>query len=172
MRTVVVPALLAGLLFQSANASTVSPVSVPLAKIVSESQLIVVGSIERITMLQPPDATKRDPGLRYLEVRIDEVLKDSDRTASSLRGTIVPVFDPREMFYHEHADMIAAGVISFVDRRYPTKALEIKVGDRLIFFLAAPAKSGKPPIAGAYILTCGQAYDTLAVRSAVRKRLK
>jgi hypothetical protein len=109
MRTLVV-ALLAGLLFQPANASTVSPVSVPLSKVVSESQLIVVGSVERITMLQPANTTKNDPGLRYFEVRIDEVLKGADQ--AMVRSEIVPVFDPREMFYHEHADMIAAGVIS------------------------------------------------------------
>jgi hypothetical protein len=172
VRTLVV-ALLAGLLFQPANASTVSPISVPLSKVVSESQLIVTGSVERITMLRPPDGTKSDPGLRYFEVRIDEVLKCADREAArNLRGKIVPVFDPQDMFYHEHAEMIAAGVISFVDRRYPTKAGKIAAGDQLIFFIAAPQKSGKSPIAGAYFLTCGQAYDTLAIKSAVRKRLK
>ena len=163
-------ALLAGLLFQTADASTVSPVSVSLSKVVSESQLIVVGSVERITMLQPPDTTKNDPGLRYFEVRIDEVLKGADQ--AMVRGEIVPVFDPREMFYHEHADMIAAGVISFVDRRYPTRVRQVAIGDRLVFFIAATEKSGKSPIAGAYFLTCGQAYDTLAIKTAVRKRLK
>jgi hypothetical protein len=172
MRTVVV-ALLAGLLFQPAAASTVSPVSMPLSKVVSESQLIVTGSVERITMLRPPDGTKSDPALRYFEVRIDEVLKCADKEAPrNLRGAIVPVFDPQDMFYHEHAQMIAAGVISFVDRRYPTKAGKIAAADRLIFFIAAPQKAGKSPIAGAYFLTCGQAYDTLAIKSAVRKRLK
>ncbi|MEN3367918.1 MAG: hypothetical protein V7609_61 [Verrucomicrobiota bacterium] len=172
MRTLVVT-LLTGLLFKTADASTVSPVSVPLSKVVSESKLIVVGSVERIQMLHPPDVTKRDPGLRYLEVRIDEILKGADgATAKNLRETIVPIFDPREMFYHEHAEMIAAGVISFVDRRYPTRVRQVAMGDRLIFFIAAPEKSGKSPIAGAYFLTCGQAYDRLAIKSAVRKRLK
>ncbi|MEY2561774.1 MAG: hypothetical protein QOG51_2189 [Verrucomicrobiota bacterium] len=169
MRILIV-ALLAGLLFHPADASTVSSVSVPLSKVVSESQLIVIGSVERITMLRPPDTTKNDPGLRYFEVRIDEVLKGADQ--AMVRSEIVPVFDPREMFYHEHADMIAAGVISFVDRRYPTRVSQVAIGDRLVFFIAATAKSGKSPIAGARFLTCGQAYDTLAVKSAVRKRLK
>jgi hypothetical protein len=169
MRILIV-GLLAGLLFQPANASTVSPVSVPLSKVVSESQLIVIGSVERITMLYPPDPTKNDPGLRYFEVRIDEVLKGADQ--AMVRSEIVPVFDPREMFFHEHADMIAAGVISFVDRRYPTRVRQVAIGDRLVFFIAAAEKSGKSPIAGACFLTCGQAYDTLAIKTAVRKRLK
>lgn len=173
MRTLVVAVLLAGLLFQPADASTVTPVSVSLSKVVSESQLIVVGSVERISTLQAPDTTKNDPGLRYFEVRIDEVLKNVDKAAAkNLRGATVPVFDPQEVFYHDQAKLIAAGVISFVDRRYPTKARKIEVGDGLVFFMVAPEKSGKSPLTGAYFLTCGQAYDTLAVKSAVRKRLK
>ncbi|PZR75660.1 MAG: hypothetical protein DLM73_04535 [Chthoniobacterales bacterium] len=156
-----------------AASSTVSAISVPLAKVVSQSQLIVIGSVERIPILHAPDATKHDPGLRYFEVRVEEVLKPSrNGSAKSPQGATIPIFDPQETFYHERADLIAAEVISFADPRYPTKARPIAAGDRLVFFLAAPGKPQKSPLPGAYFLACGQAYDTLAIKPAVLKLLK
>jgi hypothetical protein len=76
------------------------------------------------------------------------------------------------MFYQEQAELIAAGVISFVDRRYPTKVRQIALGDHLIFFLAHPETAQKLPLPDARFLTCGRAYDTLAIKSAVLKQLK
>ncbi len=160
-------------LSHDAASSTVSAISVPLAKVVSQSQLIVIGSVERIPILHAPDAKKHDPGLRYFEVRVEEVLKDSrNGSGKSLQGSTIAVLDPQETFYHERADLIAAEVISFADPRYPTKAHPIAAGDRLVFFLTAPGKPENSPLPGAYILACRQAYDTLAIKRGVLKRLK
>jgi hypothetical protein len=63
-------------------------------------------------------------------------------------------------------------VISFVDRRYPTKVQQIAVGDRLVFFLAGPEAPPNLPLPDARFLVCGQAYDTLAIKRALLKQLK
>jgi len=85
--------VLACLLCREATCSTVSAVTVPLAKAVSDSPLIVVGSVEEIS---------------------------------------------------EH---------------------------RLIFFLSGPENAGKLSLPDARFLICGRAYDTLAIKRAVLKRL-
>lgn len=148
-------------LSREAAPSTVTPISVPLAKVVADSRLIVVASVERVA---------NQSGLRYFEVRIEEVLKSTEAAQKKLQRATIAVFDPQEKFYHDHADLIAAGVISFVDSKYPTKVQQIAAGDRLVFFLAGRGQqSTLPP---AYFLVCGRAYDRPSIKPAVLKRLK
>ncbi|MEY2499480.1 MAG: hypothetical protein QOD12_3036 [Verrucomicrobiota bacterium] len=153
-----------------AAASTVSPVTVPLSKAVSQSSLIIVGTVERIGNARSPDAVSGDPGFRYFQVRVDEILKSADKTMKNLKGQTLPIFDPQEKFYHDQREMIAAEVICFVDPRYPTRVQKIAARDRLVFFISAFQKLPTFPEGGAYRLVCGQAYDTLARRRAVLKR--
>jgi hypothetical protein len=100
---------------------------------------------------------------------VEGILKSDARNAKALKGSTIQVFDPREKFYHDQHDLIAAEVISFVEQRYPTKAPPIRVGDRLIFFLADAVKSSDIPLAGAYPLIVGQAYDTTLIKQTVLK---
>jgi hypothetical protein len=168
-----VAVLLACVLSREAASSTVSAISVPLAKVVFDSQLIVIGSVERVADYQSSAGAREVRGLKYYGVRIEEVLKSSGAIAAKdWKGQTIAVFDPQEMFYHEHADMIAAGVISFADPRYPTKVQKISAGDRLVFFLAGRDKLQKLPLPDACFLVCGQAYDTLRIKPAVLKRVK
>jgi len=109
--------------------------------------------------------------VRYFSVRIEEVLKSRETAPGSLVGRKVAILDPRDVFYQEEADLIAAGVISFVDARYPTTVQQIAAGDRLIFFLAGPEAARKLSLPDARNLVCGKAYDTLAIKRAVLKRL-
>lgn len=155
-----------------ATASTVSAVTVPLPKAVSQSSLIVAGTVERIGNARAADAKNGDPGFRYFQVRVDEILKATDKTMKNLKGQTLQIFDPQEKFYHDQREMIAAEVISFVDPRYPTRVQKIAAGDRLVFFISAFEKSPAFPDGGAYRLVCGQAYDILAIRRAILKRLK
>jgi hypothetical protein len=165
--------VLASVLSREAASSTVSAVSVSLSKAVADSRLIVVASVQQVGSFIPPTAGKDDPGLRYFEVRIEEVLKSSEAAApKNLKGTAIAVFDPQEMFYHDHAAMIAAGVISFVDARYRTRIQNVAAGDRLVFFLAGRDKQPKLPRPDTYSLVCGRAYDALDIKRAVLKRLK
>lgn len=153
-----------------AIASSVSAVSVPLAKVVSDSRLIVVAAVEQVTIVQPEERTKNDPGLRYFQVRIEEVLKAPDSTARrNLKGRTIAIFDPMEIFYHDRADLIAAGVISFVDPRYATRVQSVVAGERLVFFLGD--KQPRLPHPEAYVLIGGRAYDRLGIKPAVLKRL-
>ena len=115
---------------------------------------------------------KNQPGLRYFEGRIEQVLKSTETAPKDLQGTTIAVFDPQEKFYHDHADLIATEVISFVDARYPTKVQQIAAGDRLGFFLTGRSKELKLPRLDAYFLVCGRAYDTPGIKRAVLKRLK
>ena len=157
---------------REAAASTVSAVTVPLAKAVSDSRLIVVGSVEEISEYRFSTARNKMVTVRYFAVRIEEVLKSRESAKTNWTGRRIPILDPREMFYQEEADLIAAGVISFVDARYPTKVQQIAAGDRLIFFLAGPETTQKLPLPDARFLVCGGAYDTLAIKRAVLKRLR
>ena len=109
---------------------------------------------------------------RYFLIRIEEVLKPRESTSKNWNARRIAIVDPQELFYQEQADLIAAEVISFVDRRYPTRVERIAVGDRLIFFLAGPEAPPNLPLPDARFLICGQAYDTLAIKRAVLKRLK
>jgi hypothetical protein len=154
-----------------AVASTISALTIPLPKAVSQSTLIVAGTVERIGNSRAVDAKRDDPGLRYFQVRVDEILKAADKTMKNLKGKELPIFDPQERFYHDQREMIAAGVISFADPRYPTRVQKIAAGDRLVFFISAFEKLPAFPD-GAYRLVCGQAYDTLAIKRNVLKRLK
>jgi hypothetical protein len=147
-------------------------VTVPLAKAISDSRLIVVGSVEEISEHRFSSARNRMATVRYFAVRIEEVVKSRESAARSLVGRRIAILDPREVFYQEEADLIAAGVISFVDARYPTKVQQIAAGDRLIFFLAGPETAQKLFLPDARFLVCGRAYDTLAIKRAVLKRLK
>ena len=160
------------LLCREAASSTVSAVTVPLAKAVSDSRLIVVGSVEEISEYRFSTARNKTVTVRYFAVRIEEVLKSRESAKTNWTGRRIPILDPREMFYQEEADLIAAGVISFVDARYPTKVQQIAAGDRLIFFLAGPETAQKLPLPDARFLVCGGAYDTLAIKRAVLKRLR
>jgi hypothetical protein len=137
--------VLACLLSSEAISSTVSPVTVSLAKIISDSSGIVVGSVEEISELRFSNARNRVETTRYFAVRIDEVLKPQKSHSKNWTGHRIAIVDPQEMFYQEQADLIAAGVISFVDRRYPTKVQKIAGGDRLIFFLADPKTARNLP---------------------------
>jgi hypothetical protein len=164
--------VLAFLLSPEAGSSTVTPVSVPLSKIVSDSRLIVVASVERVADFDPAGSRQNQPGLKYFEARIEQVLKSTETPPKDLHGTTIAVFDPQEKFYHDHADLIAAEVISFVDARYPTKVQQIAAGDRLMFFLTGRSKELKLPRLDTYFLVCGRAYDRLGIKPAVLKRLK
>ena len=164
--------MLACLLSREAGSSTVSAVTVPLAKAVSDSRFIVVGSVEEISQYQFSNARKKAVTTRYFAIRIEEVLKSGEPVSKNWNGRRIAIVDPQEMFYQEQADLIAAGVISFVDRRYPTKVQQIAVGDRLIFFLAGPETPRNLPLSDARFLICGRAYDTLAIKRAVLKQLK
>ena len=110
--------------------------------------------------------------VRYFSVRIEEVLKSRESVKTNWAGRRIAILDPREVFYQEEADLIDAGVISFVDARYPTKVQQIAAGDRLIFFLAGLETARKLSLPDARFLVCGRAYDTLAIKRAVLKRLK
>jgi hypothetical protein len=164
--------VLACLLCREATSSTVSAVTVPLAKAVSDSRLIVVGSVEQISEHRFSSVRNKIVTVRYFAVRIEEVLKSRESAPGSLVGRRIAILDPREVFYQEEADLIAAGVISFVDARYPTKVQQIAAGDRLVFFLAGPETARKLSLADARLLVCGRAYDTLAIKRAVLKQLK
>jgi len=164
--------VLASSLSHKADSSTVTPVSVPLSKVVSDSRLIVVASVERVANLESAESGKNQPGLRYFEVRIEQILKSTETAPKDLRGATIAVFDPQEKFYHDHADWIAAEVISFVDARYGTKVQQIAAGDRLVFFLTGRSKELKLPRLDAYFLVCGRAYDRPGIKPAVLKRLK
>jgi hypothetical protein len=164
--------VLACVLCREAASSTVSAVTVPLAKAVSDSRLIVAGSVEEISEHRFSSVRKKMVRVRYFAVRIEEVLKSRESAPGSLIGSKIAILDPREMFYQEEADLIAAGVISFVDARYPTKVQQIAAGDRLIFFLAGPESAGKLSLPDAHFLVCGSAYDTLATKHGVLKQLR
>jgi hypothetical protein len=157
------------LLTREAGSSTVSAVTVSLAKAASDSRLIVVGSVEEIAEHQFSTARNKIVKVRYFAVRIEEVLKPRKST-ENWKGRRIAVVDPMEFFYHEQADFIAAGVISFVDARYPTRVQQIAAGDRLVFFLAGPETSSKISLSDARFLICGRAYDTLAIKRAVMKK--
>jgi hypothetical protein len=164
--------VLACLLSREAGSSTISAVTVPLAKAVSDSRLIVVGSVEAISEYRFSSARNKMVTVRYFAVRIEEVLKPRESATENWTGRRIAILDPMEMFYQEEADLIAAEVISFVDARYPTKVQQIAQGDRLIFFLAGPETARKLSLPDARFLTCGRAYDTLAIKRAVLKQLK
>jgi hypothetical protein len=164
--------LLVCLLSREAGSSTVSAVTVPLAKAVADSRVIVVGSVEKISEYRFSNARKKAATIRYFEVRIEEVLKSRESATKNWNERRIPVLDPQEMFYQEQADLIAAEVISFVDARYPTKVTQIGAGDRLIFFLAGPEAARDLPLPDARFLICGRAYDTPAIKRAVLKHLK
>jgi hypothetical protein len=165
--------LLASLPAKEAASGSIAFVSVPLAKVVSDSRLIVIASVEQVETFIPTTTRTGDPGIKYFAVRIEEVLKSTEAEApKNLKGSPIVVFDPQEVFYHEHADMIAAGVISFVDPRYPTKVPQVAAGDRLVFFLAGRDKQLKLPRPDAHFLVCGRAYDRLDIKRAVLRRLK
>jgi hypothetical protein len=159
-------------LCREAASSTVSAVTVPLAKAVSDSRLIVVGSVEGISEHRFSSVRNKMVTVRYFAVRIEEVLKSRESAPASLVGHQIAILDPREVFYEEEADLIAAGVISFVDARYPTKVQQIAAGDRLIFFLAGTETARKLSLPDARFLVCGRAYDALAIKRAVLKQVK
>ena len=160
------------LLSREAGSSTVSAVTVPLAKAVSDSRLIVVGSVEEILEYRFSNARKKAATTRYFAVRIEEVLTSRESGAKNWSGRRIPILDPQEMFYQEQADLIAAEAISFVDPQYPTRVRQIAAGDRLIFFLAGPETARELPLPDARFLICGHAYDTLAIKRAVLKQVK
>ena len=81
-----------------ATASTVSALTVPLPKAVSQSSLIVAGTVERIGNARSPNAVSGDPGFRYFQVRVDEILKAADKTMKNLKGQELQIFDPQEKF--------------------------------------------------------------------------
>ena len=164
--------VLACLLSREAGSSTISAVTVPLAKAVSDSRLIVVGSVEEISEYRFSSARNKMVTVRYFAVRIEEVLKSRESVATNWTGRRIAILDPQEVFYQEEADLIAAEVISFVDARYPTKVQQIAQGDRLVFFLAGPETARKLSLPDARFLICGRAYDTLAIKRAVLKQLK
>jgi hypothetical protein len=163
--------VLACLLSREAGSSTVSAVTFSLAKAASDSRLIVVGSVEEISEHRFSTARNKMAKVRYFAVRIEEVLKPRKSATENWNGRRIAVLDPMEFFYQEQADLIAAGVISFVDARYPGKVQQIAAGDRLIFFLAGPDTPAKLSLPDARFLICGRAYDTVAIKAAVLKKL-
>jgi hypothetical protein len=164
--------MLACLLLREANASTVSPVTVPLAKAVADSRLIIVGRVEEILEYRFSNARKKMATTRYFTIRIEEVLKSRESAETKWNGHKISILDPQEMFYQEQADLIAAEAISFVDPQYPTKVTHIAAGDRLIFFLAGPETTRELSLPDARFLICGHAYDKLAIKRAVLKQVK
>jgi hypothetical protein len=89
--------------------------------------------VEGISEYRFPNARKNLVKTRYFVVRIDEVLKPRESVSKSWSGRRIAILDPQEMFYQEQAELIAAGVISFMDPRYPTKVQQIATGDQLVF---------------------------------------
>jgi hypothetical protein len=147
-------------------------VTVPLGKVVSEARSIIAGSVEEIAEYQFANARNKLVTTRYFVVRVEEVVKSRESGSTNHKGSRIALVDPQELFYQEHADLIAAGVISFVDRNYPTKVAKIAVGDRLLFFLAGGETARNLRLPDARFLVCGHAYDTFAVKHSVLKQLK
>lgn len=147
--------------------STVSIVEVPLKEVVAKSQLIIVGKVEEIGSEPFSDAAEDEPDIRLYQLRVEEVLKPKAATSAPAKGTTIEAFDPRDLFQHEHYKLIRAGVISFAEQRYPTKAESIAEGDHLIFFLNEQPPLAGFPIAHAFVFAAGQAYDVVAQKAAV-----
>lgn len=163
---------LAGLLSREAAASSISALNVPLSKMISDSRSIIVGRVEEISEYRFSNPRKKPVRTRYFSVRIEEILKPRGSDSRNWNERRIALIDPQEMFYQEQADLIAAEVISFVDPRYRTNVQKIVPGDRLVFFLAGPETSHKISLPDARFLVCGQAYDTLSIKSSVLKLLK
>ncbi len=154
--------------------STVSAVSITLPKLVADSRSIVLGTVERVGNFPSQPATAGgEPGLRCFEVRIEQVLKPAaTRPPKPAPGTLLRIFDPQEKFRRDHAKMIAAGVISYTEPRYPTKVATVSPSQRLLFFLGELSESPGPGAPNAYLLTCSGSYESISQKSVVLRLLK
>ena len=160
-RTACASLLLATVLTTATYASTVSVVALTLPKLVAGSELIVVGTVEpqRDGPASPP---------HVCDIRVSEVLKAPASIRAQLIGRTLRLFDLEQEFARAHADLIAAGVISYVVRRYSTTAPGPSAGDRLIFFIGQPAGAPDPP----YFLSCSGSNEPISAKRAVLRALK
>ena len=148
-------------------ASTVSVVEVPLRDVVAKSQLIVVAKVEEIDSQPFTNAADDEPEIRFLTLRVEEVVKSKAASSAPAKGNTIQAFDPRDLFQHQHYKLIQAGVISFAEQRYATKAESLAEGDHLIFFLNEQPPLNGFPVEHAYVFVVGQGYDVAAQKSAV-----
>jgi hypothetical protein len=165
-------ALLFGAIAVQAIGSTVSVVDVPLRDVVAKSQLIVLAKVEEIGSEPFANAADDEPEIRLYQLRVEEVLKSKMATSASAKGGTIQAFDPRDLFQHEHYKLIRAGVMSFAEQRYATKAANVAEGDHLIFFLNEQPPLPAFPVEHAYVFAVGQAYDVLAQKAAVLQLLR
>ncbi len=155
-----------------APGSTVSIVEMPLRDVVAKSQLILVAKVEEISSEPFLNAEDDEPEIRFFQLRVEEVLKPKVTTSAPAKGTTIQAFDPRDLFQHQHYQLIRAGVISFAEQRYPTKAENIAEGDHLIFFLNEQPPLKGFPVEHAYVFAAGQAYDVVAQKAVVVQLLR
>lgn len=169
------PILLLALLVSShpqIGVSSVSIAEVPLRDVVASAAIIVVGKVEQIASVQYPNAKEDEPELRVFDVKVEEVLKPRGDNTAGLKGTTIQAFDPRDKYQHDHYEQIEAGAISFVEKRYATKAGTVAECDHMIFFLDEYPPSDDFPLPHPYILVVGQAYELVASKAAVLQLVK
>lgn len=153
-------------------ASSVSVQEVPLREVVAGATLVVVAKVERIASVAYPDSKEDEPELRVLDLRVEDVLKPRGSSAAELKGSTIQTFDPRDRFQHDNYERINAGAISYVEKRYATKAGTLAEGDHLIFFLTEEQPVEGFPVTEPYVMATGQAYDLVAAKAAVLQLVK
>ncbi len=79
---------------------------------------------------------------------------------------------PRDKFQHDNYERINAGAISYLEKRYATKAGTLAESDHLIFFLNEQPSSDRFPIEKPYVMAVGQAYDLVAAKPSVVQLVK
>lgn len=94
-------------------------------------------------------------------------MKPKDGSPPVAKGSTIQAFDPRDKYQHDHYESIRAGVISFAEQRYATKADTMAEGDHLIFFLSEQPTMEGFPLEHAYVLAAGQAYDLATLKPTV-----
>ncbi len=128
------------------DASSISITEVPLREVIAGANIIIVAKVEQIASVEYPNAKDDEPELRVFDLKVEDVLKPRGGIAAELKGTTIRAFDPRDKYQHDHYEQIQAGVVSFVEKRYATKAGTVAEGDHLIFFLNEPGV-GELPVA-------------------------
>lgn len=150
-----------------AAGSSISVTDVPLREIVAKSQLTVLAKVERIDSTPYPNAKVDEPELRFCQLRIEEVLKPKGGSPPVAKGSTIHAFDPRDKYQHDQYESIRAGVISFAEQRYATKADTMAEGDHLIFFLHEQPTIEGFPLEHASVFAAGQAYDLATLKPTV-----
>lgn len=163
--------LVLSLVAESIAANTVSPVSVTLPQMVRESRSIFVGQVDSIggEAYQTPSGAKST--LPYIEVRVEQLVKPAAHDFAPQVGSVLRLVDPREKFRRDHAELIAGGVISYVERTYHTKARPVSIPDHLIFFVGEAINQISRDGPSAYFLTCSGSYEAVTAKSVVLRLL-